>query len=132
MTPGIPAFPAVIPDGFGNARTGPSGAGHLVVVSDIINGWTTPDCPGPRGVADTASPAPSAPRSSPCRSGLRSVRLRADRPDETVLFVGDDEHGHPVEVVGVELADGGLRVIHAMSMRDSYRGLYEEAIRWQQ
>ena len=67
-------------------------------------------------------------------AGLAFVRsaYAPDRPDEAVLFVGDGEHGHPVEVVGVELADGGLRVIHAMPMRDSYRGLYEEAIRWQQ
>jgi hypothetical protein len=43
------------------------------------------------------------------------------------LFLGDDECGVRLEVVGIELADGGLRVIHAMEMRASYSDLYEEA-----
>lgn len=30
-------------------------------------------------------------------------------------------------MVGVALADGRLRVVHAMAMRTSYRDLYEEA-----
>lgn len=55
-----------------------------------------------------------------------------DRPDEALLFLGDDEAGIPLEIVGVELADGRLRVIHAMPMRDSYRDLYEEATKWRQ
>jgi hypothetical protein len=54
------------------------------------------------------------------------------RPDEALLFLGDDEAGERFEVVGVELADGRLRVIHAMPMRDSYRDLYEEAKKWRQ
>ena len=54
------------------------------------------------------------------------------RPDEALLFVGDDEDGKAIEVVGVELADGGLRVIHAMAMREGYRGLYEEARTWRE
>jgi hypothetical protein len=32
-----------------------------------------------------------------------------DRPDEALLFLGDDEAGTPLEVVGVELTDGRLR-----------------------
>ena len=52
------------------------------------------------------------------------------RPDEALLFVGDDEDGMRLEVVGVELADGRLRVIHAMPMRLSYTALYEEARKW--
>lgn len=55
-----------------------------------------------------------------------------DRPDEALLFVGADEAGVPLEIVGVELADGRLRVIPAMPMRDSYRDLYEEARKWRQ
>jgi hypothetical protein len=55
-----------------------------------------------------------------------------DRPDDAVLFLGDDEVGSPVEVVGVELADGRLRVIHAMPMRSGYQDLYEEAKKWRQ
>lgn len=52
------------------------------------------------------------------------------RPDEALLFLGDDPIGTPLEVVGVELADGRLRVIHAMPMRSSYHDLYEEAKKW--
>jgi len=53
-----------------------------------------------------------------------------ERPDEALLFLGDDQEGKRVEVVGVELADGKLRVIHEMPMRPSYADLYEEAKAW--
>ena len=67
-------------------------------------------------------------------AGLYFVRQAAppERPDEALLFLGDDENSARLEVVGVELADGRLRVIHAMTMRASYRDLYEEARKWRQ
>lgn len=67
-------------------------------------------------------------------AGLFFVRPAAppQRPDEALLFLGDDEHGARLEIVGVELADGRLRVIHAMPMRTSYEALYEEARKWRQ
>lgn len=67
-------------------------------------------------------------------AGLYFVQPAAPpgRPDEALLFLGDDEDGGPVEVVGIELADGRLRVIHAMSMRSGYQDLYEEAKKWRQ
>ena len=67
-------------------------------------------------------------------AGLYFVRHAAppERPDEALLFLGDDEDGTRLEVVGVELADGGLRVIHAMAMRPGYGDLYEEAEKWRQ
>lgn len=45
---------------------------------------------------------------------------------------GARKHGvsRELEVAGVLLDDGRLRVIHAMPMRESYRSLYEEAKRW--
>ena len=49
-----------------------------------------------------------------------------------LLFVGDDAHGSKLEVLGVELADGRLRVIHAMPMRPGYEPLYQEALQWRQ
>ena len=54
--------------------------------------------------------------------GLAFVRPATppDRPDEAPLFVGDDERGTRLEVVGVELADGTLWIIHAMAMRAGY------------
>jgi hypothetical protein len=54
------------------------------------------------------------------------------RPDEALLFVGDDADGASLEVIGVELADGRLRVIHAMPMRRGYESLYKEAREWRQ
>jgi len=67
-------------------------------------------------------------------AGLYFVRKAAppERPDESLLFLGDDENSVRLEVVGVELADGRLRVIHAMTMRASYADLYEEARKWRQ
>ena len=53
-----------------------------------------------------------------------------DRPDEALLFLGDDRNGVRLEVVGVELSDGTLRVVHAMAMRAGYEDLYEEAKKW--
>jgi hypothetical protein len=65
-------------------------------------------------------------------AGLVFVREASPpgRPDEALLFVGDDADGTALEVVGVELSDGRLRVIHAMVMRPAYRDLYEEAKTW--
>jgi hypothetical protein len=54
------------------------------------------------------------------------------RPDEALLFVGADEHGNRLEVVGVEMSDGRLRVIHTMAMRAGYDDMYEEARKWRQ
>jgi hypothetical protein len=66
------------------------------------------------------------------QAGLYFVRPAAppERPDEGLLFLGEDAAGVRLEVVGVELADGGLRVIHAMPMRRAYEDLYEEARKW--
>jgi hypothetical protein len=48
-----------------------------------------------------------------------------------LLFVGVDADGTKLEVIGVELADGRLRVIPAMPMRASYETLDKEAQGWQ-
>lgn len=62
-----------------------------------------------------------------CRSPLYS-----DDEDRAglVLFVGADVHGVPLEVVGVEIADGDLLIIHAMRLRASNRDDYERVMRW--
>ena len=64
--------------------------------------------------------------------GLVHVRVPAppDRPDEALLFLGDDANGVAYEVVGILCNDGRLRVIHVMPMREIYRPLYREAARW--
>jgi len=48
-------------------------------------------------------------------------------PDTRVVFLGDDPQGKPLEVMVIELPNGGLLVIHAMSLRNKYRQRYEEA-----
>ncbi len=47
-----------------------------------------------------------------------------------MVFLGDDEHGLPLEVVAVANEVGELRVIHAMKLRPKYQREYEEAIAW--
>lgn len=47
---------------------------------------------------------------------------------ERLLFLGDDMNGVPLEVMGIELAQGDLLVIHAMKLRRQYRELYRSAI----
>lgn len=64
------------------------------------------------------------------RPRLREATNPAGPTRRGTAFIGDDDEGLPVEVVGVLLADGRLRVIHAMEMRSGYRPLYEEAKRW--
>ncbi|MHB1555598.1 MAG: hypothetical protein ACYCZP_16980 [Acidimicrobiales bacterium] len=56
-------------------------------------------------------------------------------PDPRLVFLGDDEVGRPVEVIGVEMepdanGEDHLRVIHAMALREKYRARYEEAKKW--
>lgn len=43
--------------------------------------------------------------------------------DEALLFLGDDSAGQPIEVVGIEMDDGRLWIIHAMPMRRGYQAL---------
>ena len=40
--------------------------------------------------------------------------------EDLVIFLGPDQHGVPLEVVGVELAGDELLVIHAMRLRPRY------------
>jgi hypothetical protein len=47
-----------------------------------------------------------------------------------LIFLGDDKDGIALEVMGVELEDENLLVIHAMSLRNRYQKQYEEAMKW--
>jgi hypothetical protein len=67
-----------------------------------------------------------------------SVKNRRDCsavPDPRLVFLGDDEERRPVEVIGVEVepdanGEDHLRVVHAMALREKYRGQCEEAKKW--
>lgn len=50
--------------------------------------------------------------------------------DQRVYFLGDDLEEVTLEVVAVELDEQNFRVIHAMELRNRFRGLYEEARSW--
>jgi hypothetical protein len=54
-------------------------------------------------------------------------------PDDAdlVVFLGPDRDGVPLEVIGLELADEDLLVIHAMKLRPTYRADYERVLRCQ-
>jgi len=58
--------------------------------------------------------------------------LYSPEPDEEdlVIFLGPDEHGVPLEVMGIELAGGDLLVIHAMRLRPKYRDAFERVMEW--
>lgn len=66
--------------------------------------------------------------------GLQLVnRYRSPvHPDvsQRVVFLGDDLEGVQLEVVAVEEEEEDFVVIHAMNMRNRFRGLYEEARQW--
>lgn len=53
-----------------------------------------------------------------------------EAPDR-VVFLGPDPNGIPLEVVGLELANGDLLVIHAMRLRAKYRADYERVMECQ-
>jgi hypothetical protein len=51
--------------------------------------------------------------------------------DRRVYFLGNDLEEVALEVVAVELDEDEFTVIHAMELRDRFRGLYEEARSWE-
>jgi hypothetical protein len=50
--------------------------------------------------------------------------------DDRLLYLGDDQHGTPLEVMAVELESGELLVIHSMPLRPKYLAQYQEAVAW--
>jgi hypothetical protein len=47
--------------------------------------------------------------------------------DIRLVFLGEGPQGEALEVMAIQLPNGGLLVIHAMSLRNKYRQRYEEA-----
>ena len=64
-----------------------------------------------------------------------TLRFRVPPPagqgDDRVVYLGRDAGGIPLEVVAIEVEDGGLFVIHAMPMRRRYVKDLREVERWQ-
>jgi len=70
------------------------------------------------------------------KCGLQIVERRwkpmSERPDRRITFLGDDLEGVALEVTAAEREEDEFLVIHAMNLRESHRGLYEEARLWQE
>lgn len=66
--------------------------------------------------------------------GFQIVKRRWDRVnsgvDQRVVFLGDDLERVPLEVIAVEHEEDEFLVIHAMNLRNRFRGFYEEARPW--
>jgi hypothetical protein len=61
----------------------------------------------------------------------RFWNLRMSDVDRRVYFLGHDLEEVALEVVAAERDDEDFRVIHAMPLRNRFRGLYEEARSWE-
>jgi len=51
--------------------------------------------------------------------------------DQRVVFNGDDLEGVALEIIAAERKGEEFLVIHAMDLRNRFRGLYEEARKWE-
>lgn len=51
--------------------------------------------------------------------------------DERIYFLGNDLEDVALEIVAVELEEDEFTVIHALELRNRFRGLYEEARSWE-
>lgn len=60
-----------------------------------------------------------------CRCPLYSAEIG---DEDLVILLGPDLNGVPLEVMGVELADGHLLVVHAMKLRPKYRDDYKRVM----
>jgi hypothetical protein len=52
--------------------------------------------------------------------------------EDLIVFLGPDRHGIALEVMGIELADGDLLVIHAMKLRRRYLDDYARVLECQE
>jgi len=55
-----------------------------------------------------------------------------DDHDERLVFLGDDRNGLALEVIGIELADRDMLVIHAQRLREKNRVAYNRVRGYQQ
>ena len=56
---------------------------------------------------------------------------QSSEAEQRVVFVGDDLEGVGLEVIAAEREGDEFLVIHAMDLRDRFRGLYREARKWE-
>jgi len=68
--------------------------------------------------------------------GLQMVKYRHriaanSAVDQRVVFMGNDLEGVALEIIAAEREGEEFLVIHAMDLRNRFRGLYEEARKWE-
>jgi len=61
----------------------------------------------------------------------RAWRRKTSGMEKRVVFIGDDLEGVALEVIAAEEVEEEFVVIHAMNMRNCFRGLYEEVHKWE-
>lgn len=61
----------------------------------------------------------------------RAWRRKTSGMEKRVVFIGDDLEGVTLEVIAAEEVEEEFVVIHAMNMRNRFRGLYEEVRQWE-
>lgn len=58
-------------------------------------------------------------------------RRKSSGIEKRVVFIGDDLEGIALEVIAAEEVEEEFVVIHAMNMRNRFRGLYGEVRKWE-
>lgn len=61
----------------------------------------------------------------------RAWRRKTSGVEKRVVFIGDDLEGVALEVIVAEEVEEKFVVLHAMNMRNRFRGLYEEVRKWE-
>jgi hypothetical protein len=61
----------------------------------------------------------------------RAWRRKTSGTEKRVVFIGDDLEGVALEAIAAEEVEEEFVVIHAMNMRNRFRGLYEEVRKWE-
>jgi hypothetical protein len=61
----------------------------------------------------------------------RAWRRKTSGMEKRVVFIGEDLEGVALEVIAAEEVEEEFVVLHAMNMRNRFRGLYEEVRKWE-
>jgi hypothetical protein len=66
------------------------------------------------------------------RHVVRTCLMPLDHPNRSgqVIYLGPDQSGVPLEVVGFQDDNGHVTIIHAMRLHPSYKSAYREVMRW--
>jgi hypothetical protein len=60
------------------------------------------------------------------KHALVAVDMNPDADPPSILLIGPNRAGNPIEIIILELAEGRYLAIHAMKLRTAFFGLLEE------